>query len=124
MQVLELAGRPFEDQVSKSGHAQVCTTLWQKEGTLALSAPARCPWEVSLASLRLDNRTGPSQSPLPQGPACGLLRPPAQALGVLRGQSGCSHLILAVLANHLQSALRDQWRLQHNFSEDPAREEE
>lgn len=57
MQVLELAGRALEDQVSESGHAQVGATL-----------------------------------------------------------------ILAVLANHLQGTLRDQWCLQHNLGEDPTRE--
>lgn len=30
MQVLELAGRALEDQVSESGHAQVGATLWQE----------------------------------------------------------------------------------------------
>lgn len=57
MQVLELAGRAFEDQVSKSGHAQVSATLWQKGGTPELSPPAVCPWDISLASLR----SGPGQ---------------------------------------------------------------
>ena len=32
-----------------------------------------------------------------------------------------SHLVLAVLADHLQGALGDQRRLQHNLGEDPAR---
>lgn len=34
----------------------------------------------------------------------------------------CPHLILAVLADHLQGTLCDEWRLQHNLGEDPARD--
>lgn len=42
MQVLELAGRALEDQVSKSGHAQVGATLQQEGRELELKAPAVC----------------------------------------------------------------------------------
>lgn len=78
---------------------------------------------------------GPSQSPLPQSLGCVPLRPLTQAPDPLQGsctnhdardggrRADCPHLILTVLANHLQGTLGDQWRLEHNLSEDPAREE-
>lgn len=45
MQVLELAGRALEDQVSKRGHAQVSATLQQEERDL--SSAHLCLWALS-----------------------------------------------------------------------------
>ena len=107
MQVLELAGWALEDQVSESGHAQVGATLRQEGGELELRAP-RCASGVSLLPSQISSLTEPPSPP----------------------QAGCSehgpahahpHLILTVLADHLQGALRDQRGLQHNLGEDPAR---
>lgn len=106
MQVLELAGWALEDQVSESGHAQVGATLRQEGGEPELRAPAVCLWGVSLASVR----SRPSQNPPHPTPGCSEHGP----------SRAHSHLVLAVLADHLQGALGDQRRLQHNLGEDPA----
>lgn len=114
MQVLELTGWALEDQVSKSGHAQVGAALRQEGGEPELKAPAGHHWEVSPASARPG--TGP-EHPVPPRTPC--LYHDARSGG---RSAACPHLILTVLANHLQGTLRDEWRLQHDLGEDPARE--
>lgn len=76
VQVLELAGRALEDQVSEGGHAQVGSALQGAQGPTSVG----CTYQS-----------------IPQTPK--------SMTGVLAGPS--THLILAVLADHLQGTLRD-----------------
>lgn len=120
MQVLELAGWALEDQVSESGHAQISATLAGGRES-GLDAPQRGanPGRKRTRSL--------TDSPATRSRLCApsLQVPvPTSSRHLSRCEVlGAPHLILAVLANHLQGALGDQRRLQHHLSEDPAREE-
>ena len=105
MQVLELAGWALEDQVSESGHAQVGATLRQEGREPELRAP-QCVSGVSPLS---QSDHVPHRTPDPT-PGCSEHGP----------SRAHPYLVLAILADHLQGALGDQRRLQHNLGEDPA----
>lgn len=130
VQVLELARRALEDQVSKGGHAQVGAALRQ-EGTRAQpTAGALAMAPLPCSDLLLSLPEAPAQGCVPLSPNTGLapatgcseqgscLHPDAGTEDICRPP----HLILAVLANHLQGTLGDERRLQHNLGEDPAGE--
>lgn len=88
MQVLKLAGRALEDQVSKSGHAQVGATLQKEGGTGAQATCSEtlgwlpclaqiwyCPSQNTFHKVRAVHTSDPGPCPLPQAagsraPAC------------------------------------------------------
>lgn len=104
MQVLELARRSLEDQVSKCRHAQVGATL-QMEAMLSL-----------LCSLTFTSP--PSLKPSLQD---WTLTPPLPP-SLQHRSSKDAYLILTILPYHLQGTLGDQWGLQNHLGEYPAQE--
>lgn len=86
MQVLELAGRALEDQVSEGGHAQVGATLWQEGGKQSsIRWLGACGMSPHLA---WTEGPRPSQKPWPQGLGYVPVRRPPQH----RGLSPCHRL--------------------------------
>lgn len=107
--------------------------LWQEGGTRLKPPAGSLRWLSCLAQIWPCPHTPfhkvsagclsePMQGPVP-ATGCGKQGPcPSEMLGT-EGALPPAHLILAVLANHLQRTLCDQGRLQHNLGEDPAERE-
>lgn len=86
MQILELARRALEDQVSKCRHAQVGSTL-----QMAVMLSLLC--QLTLVPLPLSNQV--PRTFMPHPPPC------------LHHRAAAAHLILTVLPDHLQGTLSD-----------------